>query len=257
MKCTINEFPCFLHCSASFVTDLTLCEKKGMKYFLPASNVCDIKASAAWVLNCKHKLCLKMMANWRAADRILWRLIVAWSHPGFGGSNPDPSGSCIIIHKERLKKQPQEQLNNPHQKTKENNSSSTSSHAAPPSFTTPPPGHGFPHCVVPSRGQTLQMYRQPGLRSQFQELSLLFLCSWLLSPIHPWVSSNIWPCFGPDRAYNQAQRTTKFSWRKNTESIVRPCLYGRGSVCRCTHTHAEATLANPIPLKALCGFSTW
>lgn len=246
MKCTINEFPCF-YAAVTVLQLIWHCVNKRNEILSPFSKCMRHKGQCCMG---KHKLCLKMMANWPAANRILWRLIVAWSHPGFGGWNPDPSGSCIVIHKERLKNN---RRNNWTIHIKKQRKIIAHQNKA----VCPPPGHDFPHCVVARRGQTLQMYRQPGLRSQFQELSLLFLCSWLLSPLHPWVSSNIWPCFGPDWAYNQAQRTTKFSWRKNTESIVRPCLYGRGSVCRCTHTHAEATLANPIPLKALCGFSTW
>lgn len=93
MKCTINEFPCFY-------AAVTVCVNKRNEILSPFSKCMRHKGQCCMG---KHKLCLKMMANWPAANRILWRLIVAWSHPGFGGWNPDPSGSCIIIRKERLK----------------------------------------------------------------------------------------------------------------------------------------------------------
>lgn len=120
--------------------------------------------------------------------RILWRLSVGWSHPGFGPWNPDQRSSCIVIHKERLKKQPLKQLNNPHQ-----------IRARPIKAHSRASSHAFLPCVVPSRAPTdVQAKPEEAQGHNIKSWSLLFLRRWLPAPFHPWGLSNIWPCFGPD-----------------------------------------------------------
>lgn len=179
----------------------------------------------------------EIMVNPLTADRIYQRLASGWSHPGLGGWNPHPSGSCITIHKD---------WTNHIKKANEDSSNKVMFF----------PGTVF-RAVWFQREDWATDVQAARLRSQFQELPLPFLCCWLLSPLYPWVSSNIWPCFGPIWACNQSQRTTKFPGKKTLRVLCGlACMGALVSADAHTHTHT-AIVAYPIPLKACCGLSAW
>lgn len=93
------------------------------------------------------------------------------------------------------------------------------------------------------------------LRSQLKELPEPFLCCWLLSPLYPWLLSNLWPCDVPIQAHSQPQSNT-VSWGKNSSCILWVCLCGRDRVYRCKH-RCGGTVTDPKPLKSTAAVFTW
>lgn len=57
------------------------------------------------------------------------------------------------------------------------------------------------------------------LRSQLKELPEPFLCCWLLSPLYPWLLSNLWPCDVPIQAHSQPQSNTEFPGEKTAAAF--------------------------------------